>query len=366
MKASEIINVLQQFAPLSYQESYDNSGLQVGDPNVEINSALLSLDFTEEVLDEALARGCQLIIAHHPIIFSGLKSISGRSYVERVILKAIKNDLVLFAAHTNLDNMRQGVNQIICNKLRLNNTCILQPLKSSLRKLYTYAPESCADRVREALFAAGGGQIGHYSECAFSSKGIGTFKADHSANPVIGRAGGPREQVVEQKIEVIYPKHLEKHLLQALFATHEYETVAYELVSLENENAEIGAGMVGELTHPMAEVEFLSFLKNAMHCACIRHTALLGKPIKKVALCGGSGSFLLKEALRQEADIFITGDYKYHQFFDADHQLIIADIGHYESEQYTPELLQMIIAKKLPNFATLLSQTKTNPVNYFF
>ncbi|MEO6832299.1 MAG: Nif3-like dinuclear metal center hexameric protein [Chitinophagaceae bacterium] len=366
MKASEIIAVLNDFAPPIYQESYDNSGLQLGDANAEINTALLTLDITEAVLEESMERGCQMIIAHHPIIFSGLKSLTGRNYVERIVMKAIKNDIVLFAAHTNLDNMREGVNAMICKKLGLKNTSILQPTKNTLRKLYTYAPESTATAVREALFAAGAGAIGNYSECSFSASGTGTFKGNKDSNPTMGKAGGARENVAEQKIEVLFPKENETQILKALFAAHDYETVAYEIISLENENAEIGAGMIGYLERPMEEMDFLKMLKTKMQAACIRHTSLLHKPIQKVALCGGSGSFLLNNALAAGADVFITGDYKYHQFFDAEGRIVIADIGHYESEQFTPELMQMIIAKKLPNFATLLSETKTNPVNYFF
>lgn len=366
MKATEIIAVLNEFAPPVYQESYDNSGLQVGDKNAEIKAALLTLDITEAVLEEALARGCQMIIAHHPIIFSGLKSLTGRNYVERIVMKAIKNDIVLFAAHTNLDNMRGGVNAKICEKLGLVKTCTLQTAKNTLRKLFTYAPLDNVAAVREALFAAGAGEIGNYSECSFNTSGIGTFRGNVQSNPAIGVAGGEREKVEEQKIEVIFQKEKETQILKALFAAHKYEAVAYEIISLENENAEIGAGMVGFLESPMAEIDFLKLLKAKMQTSCIRHTSLLNKPIQKVALCGGSGSFLLNDAIAAGADVFITGDYKYHQFFDAEGRILIADIGHFESEQFTPELMQMIIAKKLPNFATLLSETKTNPVNYFF
>lgn len=366
MKASEIIAVLNQFAPLVYQENYDNSGLQVGDKNAKINAALLTLDITEEVLQEAIKRDCQMIIAHHPIIFSGLKSLTGKNYVERIVMNAIKHDILLFAAHTNLDNMRQGVNAIICDKLGLKNRSILQPSKDNLCKLYTYAPESAAMAVQEALFAAGAGAIGNYHECSFSQSGTGTFRGNEASNPTIGKAGGERETIAEQKIEVLFQKDKQAQILSALFAAHEYETVAYEIISLENENTEIGAGMIGFLENPMEEKAFLKMLQANMQTACIRHTPLLNKRIQKVALCGGSGSFLLNHALAAGADVFITGDYKYHQFFDAEGRILIADIGHYESEQFTPELMQMIIAKKLPNFATLLSQTKTNPVNYFF
>lgn len=365
MQANEIIAIIESFAPPAYQESYDNSGLQVGNAAAEITGVLLTLDITEAVIDEAIAKGCNMIVAHHPIIFSGLKRLTGRGYVERIVEKAIRQNVVLYAAHTNLDNARAGVNAIIAEKLGLEKTAILQMMRTTLRKLYTYAPQDAAEKVREALFAAGAGEIGKYRECSFNIPGTGTFKPDADANPVIGEAGGPRKWVDEVKIEVLVQQHKEARILQALFDNHPYEEVAFEFVHLHNANQELGAGLVGTLPQPMDEAGFLHHLKGAMNTSCIRHTPLRGKPIQKVALCGGSGSFLLKEALTAGADIFITADYKYHQFFDADGRIIIADIGHWESEQYTPELLRRIIAQKLPTFALLLSETQTNPVNYF-
>ncbi len=366
MRASEIISVIESFAPPVYQESYDNSGLQVGNPSTEVSGVLLSLDFTEAVIDEAARRGCNMIVAHHPIIFSGLKRLSGRNYVERVVIQAIKKDIILYAAHTNLDNARAGVNAIIAEKLGLTQTSILQMMTSTLRKLYTFAPHDAADKVREALFAAGAGDIGKYRECSFNSPGTGTFRPGADADPAIGEAGGQREAVSELKIEVIVPQHRETQVLRALFDAHPYEEVAFELIHLHNAHQDLGAGLIGTLPEPMEGRAFLELLRNKMNTPCIRHTALTDKPIQKVAICGGAGSFLLNQAKASGADAFITGDYKYHQFFDADGQILIADIGHGESEQYTPELLQRIIGEKLPNFALHLSETKTNPVNYFF
>jgi dinuclear metal center YbgI/SA1388 family protein len=365
MHASEIIAIIESFAPPVYQESYDNSGLQVGKPDTDVTGALLTLDITEAVIEEAVAKGCNMIVAHHPIIFSGLKQLSGRTYVERVVELAIRKDVILYAAHTNLDNVRAGVNAIIAEKLGLRQTAILQMMRATLRKLYTYVPLNAADKVRDALFAAGAGDIGKYQECSFNTPGAGTFRPGQDADPAIGTAGGPREWVDEVRIEVLVQQHNEARVLKALFEAHPYEEVAFEIVPLQNASQELGSGMTGFLPEPMEEYAFLSYLKSAMNTACIRHTPLRGKPIQKVALCGGAGSFLLKEALAAGADIFITGDYKYHQFFDADGRIVIADIGHWESEQYTPELLRRIIAQKMPTFALLLSETQTNPVNYF-
>ena len=365
MKVKDIIQTIEDFAPPAYQEGYDNSGLQVGYPDEEVKGVLLTLDVTEAIITEALDRGCNMIVAHHPVIFSGLKRITGRTYVERVVQMAIKNDISIYASHTNLDNMRGGVNAKIAEKLGLQNTTILSMMTNSLRKLYTFAPQKDADKVRDALFAAGAGDIGKYRECSFSSNGTGTFKPEANANPAIGEAGGVREWVDEVKIEVLVQRHKEAQVLKALFENHPYEEVAYEFIALQNPNQEMGAGMLGMLPEPMDEMEFLAFLKEKMQADCIKYTALSGKKIEKVAVCGGSGSFLLREAIGAGADVFITADFKYHQFFDAEGRIVIADIGHYESEQFTVELFKEILNKKFPNFALLLSNLSTNPVKYF-
>lgn len=366
MLVKDIIQAIEAYAPPVYQESYDNSGLQIGNVNDEVKAVLISLDITEAVMDEALQRGANMIVVHHPLLFSGLKQISGRNYIERIVHKAIKNDLNIYACHTNLDNVHNGVNDKIAEKLGLQNTRILSPLGDSLYKLYTYAPANVADKVREALFAAGAGNIGKYAECSFNMLGTGTFKPGAETNPAIGNAGGAREQVEETKIEVLVDKASQSRVINALFAAHPYEEVAYELVAIRNQNQELGAGMIGELTEAIDEQELLNIIKNNLKAPVVRHTALRGKKIKKIAVCGGSGSFLLKDAIRAGADIFITADFKYHQFFDADGKIVIADIGHYESEQYTGEIFKDIINKKFPNFATLLSNLSTNPVNYYY
>lgn len=366
MLVKNIIKAIEDFAPPVYQESYDNCGLQVGDYNQEVSGVLLTLDVTEPIVEEAIERGCNMIVAHHPLLFSGLKSISGKNYIERVVRMAIKNDISIYAAHTNLDNVYNGVNAKFASRLGLVNTRLLSPKGGTLSKLYTYAPFDAADKVREAMFAAGAGSLGKYRECSFNTAGKGTFRAEEDADPAIGEAGGPREEIDELKIEVLVEKHTEQAVLQALRSAHPYEEVAYELVPLPNVNQEIGSGMIGELPAPMDELEFLAFLKQHMKTDCIRHTPLSGRPVKKVALCGGSGSFLLKDAIRNNADIFITGDFKYHQFFDAEGKIVIADIGHYESEQFTVEIFEDIIKDKFPNFAVLLSNLNTNPVKYYY
>lgn len=365
MQIKDILSEIEIFAPLAYQESYDNCGVQVGDVAAEVTGALLTLDVTEAVVDEAIAHNCNLIIAHHPLIFSGLKKITGRNYVERVVINAIRNNITIYAAHTNLDNVRAGVNNKIAEKLGLVNRRILAPVSGKLYKLYTFAPVTAADAVRDALFAAGAGHIGNYSECSFNTNGQGTFRAAANAQPAIGIAGGAREQVEETRIEVLVAEPVKGNVIKALKEAHPYEEVAYELIKIENSHQEIGAGIVGELREAITHEAFLALLKTNMQAAGIKYTAPVGMHVKRVAVCGGSGSFLLGNAIGAGADAFVTADFKYHQFFDAEGKIMIADIGHYESEEYTIEIFSEIIKKKFPNFAIRFSKINTNPVNYY-
>jgi dinuclear metal center YbgI/SA1388 family protein len=365
MKLKDLIKHLESIAPLAYQEDYDNAGLLVGNENNEVHSALVALDCTEAIVDEAILHNCDLIITHHPIIFKGLKKLNGKNYIERVILKAIKHDIALYAIHTNLDSVQQGVNKVICDRLGIVNPVMLSPKKGQLKKLVTYCPLAEADAVRDAVFAAGAGNIGNYSECSFNSTGSGTFKGNEETDPYVG-VPGIRHQEQEVKIETIFRAQEERKVLLALFETHPYEEVAYDIYPLENKNQEVGAGMVGFLEAAMDANNFLQLVKTQMKASVIRHTEILPKPIRKVAVCGGSGSFLLKDALAAGADAFVTADFKYHEFFDAEQKLIIADIGHFESEQFTSNLLLDIIKEKFPNFAIRLTAQNTNPINYFF
>jgi dinuclear metal center YbgI/SA1388 family protein len=363
MKIKEIIAHIESIAPLAYQEAYDNSGMICGNPDAEAKSALVTLDCTEEVLDEAIALGCNLIVAHHPIVFSGLKKITGKNYVERVLIKAIKNDITIYAAHTNLDNVHNGVNAQIAKKLGLSNTRILSPRSGQLRKLITFCPIDKAEEVRKAIFAAGAGHIGNYDECSFNAEGFGTFRAGDNADPYVGEKGKEHREK-ELKIESIYSLANESAIVAALLAAHPYEEVAYDIIPLANTHKMIGSGMVGELDMEIDEMTFLKNLKKLMQTDCVRHTKITGKRVKKVAVCGGSGSFLLNEAIGSGAEVFVTADFKYHQFFDADNKIVIADIGHYESEQFTKQLFYDLLTKKFPIFAVHLSKINTNPINY--
>ncbi|MFB6455077.1 Nif3-like dinuclear metal center hexameric protein [Chitinophaga sp. Hz27] len=363
MKIKDIIQVIEQYAPLQYQESYDNAGLIFGDASREVTNVLLTLDATEEVIDEAIARGCNLVVAHHPIVFGGLKKINGNNYVERVAIKAIKHDVAVYAAHTNLDNVRNGVCAEMASRLGLTNCRILQPKKGLLKKLYTFVPAADAEKVRNALFEAGAGHIGNYSECSYNGEGQGTFKAGVGTDPYVGKVG-ERHFETETKLEVIFPLYLEGRVIQALLGSHPYEEVAYDIVTLDNMYHEVGSGLVGELPEEMDELVFLKLVKARFGTGCVKYTSLRGKSVKKIALCGGAGSFLLKRAIGVGADVYISSDFKYHEFFDADNQIVIADIGHFESEQFTVELFYHILTEKFRNFAPLKSTIKTNPVNY--
>lgn len=363
MQLKEIIQFLEDKAPSSLQESYDNSGLICGHSSMEIKGAIICLDSTEDIIDEAISHGFNLVIAHHPIVFSGIKKFNGKNYIERAIIKAIKNDIAIYAIHTNLDNVIHGVNAKIAEKIGLVNCRILSPMKNKLLKLSTYVPHEHAEKVKEALFSAGAGHIGNYSECSFTTVGEGTFKGGDVSNPVYGEKN-IRFKGHESKIEVILESYKQSQIFSALKEAHPYEEVAYEFILLANNWQDVGAGMIGELPSEMDATEFLKSLKVKMKTDCIRHTKTLKKAVKKVAICGGSGSFLLEDVKRAGADIFITSDFKYHQFFDADGSIVIADIGHYESEQYTIELLSDWLSEKFPTFALRLTEINTNPINY--
>ncbi len=359
----EVTSYLETLAPKSLQEGYDNCGLLTGNPDDRVTGILVTLDCTEGVVEEALHLKCNLIIAHHPIIFKGLKKITGQNYVERTIIKAIKNDVAIYAIHTNLDHVYMGVNKKIAEKLGLLNLKILAPKKNTLCKLVTFAPIVKSTEILEVLYKAGAGQIGNYKNCSFRVFGTGTFLPAFNTNPHIGQPGKP-EETEEARIEVIFPEHLTSAIVDILKKEHPYEEVAYYVSRIENENQEVGAGMIGELPTAEEPKVFLERLKHVMKAECVRYTSLIKRPIKKVAVCGGSGSFLLPNAIQAQADAFVSADFKYHEFFDADGQILVADIGHFESEQYTKELLKEVLEEKFPTFAINFSNTITNPISY--
>jgi len=363
MKLSEIIAVFESYAPLSYQESYDNAGLTVGDTGMEISAALLCIDVTEAVVDEARQQGANLIISHHPVIFKPLKQLTAGTGPERIIISAITYKIALYCAHTNMDNISGGVNRKICQKLNLEKTRILSPLPNSLRKLVTFVPTASAEEVRSALFAAGAGNIGAYDSCSFNLEGKGSFRASEGSNPYAGEIGKLHFEN-ETRIETIFPAVWKTRIIKALLKVHPYEEVAYDIFPVENEYEQAGWGMIGELKEPVNSLDYLQQIKDIFRCQVIRHTRVISKTVKKIAVCGGSGSFLIHRARSSGADMFITGDLKYHQFFDAEDLIVIVDIGHFESEQFTIEIFYEILKKNLPNFAIHFSSIQTNPIYY--
>lgn len=364
MKLKELTAYLESFAPLELQEPYDNSGLLVGDPNQEILQALISLDCTEDVVDEAIRTGCDVIISHHPIIFKGLRRLTGSTSVERVVMKAIRHGIALYAIHTNLDNVIGGVNARIADRLGLQKRAVLSPKAGLLEKMIAFVPRSHVESVRQALFDAGAGKIGDYDQCSFNAAGYSTFRGLEGSDPFVGEVGEQHREE-ETRMEIIYPQYLHRKIQIALLESHPYEEPAFDRIAVKNDCFEAGAGMIGMLEKPMDELEFMAHLKHALRVSVIRHTEFLNKPIERVAVCGGSGGFLLKDAVRSGADVFITADFKYHEFFDADGQVLIADVGHFESEQFTSELLLEIIQKKFTTFAVRLTGINTNPINYY-
>jgi dinuclear metal center YbgI/SA1388 family protein len=370
MKIKDVVAMLEELAPLAYSEDFDNTGLLVGNPEASVSGILVTLDTLETVVDEAIAKKCNLIVSFHPIIFSGLKKFTGKTYVARVVEKAIKNDIAIFSNHTALDNAWQGVNAMICEKLGLKKRSVLIPQKDAIKKLITFVPKKDAEKVRNALFEVGAGSIGNYEKCSFNLDGTGSFMGKDNSNPVVGQKGQLHFEE-ETQLGITFAKHLQNTVLRTLFETHPYEEVAFELTTLENGNQQLGMGMIGEMGQPMAAEEFLQFLKKTMKTECVRHSALLDKQIKTVAVLGGSGSFAIEAAKSAGADAFVSADFKYHDFFKAENTILLADIGHYESEQFTKELLYAFLKKKISSFAPALSVGKvhlselnTNPISY--
>ena len=363
MRIKEILQVIETLAPLPLQEEYDNSGIQVGDPNREATGVLLCIDITEEVIDEAISLKCNLIIAHHPIAFKSFKSLTGKNYVERCMIKAIKNDITLYAAHTNLDNANGGVNFKLASMMGLENVRILTPKRNSLLKFITTVPHSHATTVRNAIFNAGAGDIGEYDSCSYNLKGEGTFRPKQGASPHVGEIGALHFEP-EVRIETVIPVMRKNEVVRALIAVHPYEEPVYDLYPIENDWPEHGSGVVGVLPEPLSEQDFLYMLKDVFKLHHVRHSHLRGKEIREVALCGGSGAFLIGQAIDYGADVLITGEAKYNDYYDVEDKLLLAVIGHYESEICTKDIFYDVISKKYPNFVMHLSAFDSNPVNY--
>ena len=363
MTVKYITNLIEDHAPLLLQEDFDNSGLLVGDANLEVSGVLLSIDITEAVIEEAIEHKLNLIISHHPLIFRGLKQIIGKNEVQRCVAKAIKNDIAIYSSHTNMDNVLNGVSGRMAEKIGLKNLKILSQKPNSLVKLITFVPVNQASDIRKALFEVGAGHIGNYDECSFNTEGYGTFRAGDNTNPYVGEKAQQHREP-ETRLEVIVPKYLINNVVGALLTAHPYEEPAYDIIPLLNIWNTVGLGVVGELEREMDEIDFLYNLKEIFQLKTLKYTSLLNRKIKRIALCGGAGSEFLKDAIKAQADVFISGDFKYHDYFQAENHILIADIGHFESEQYTKDVFYEIITKKIPKFAVRISKVNTNPINY--
>jgi dinuclear metal center YbgI/SA1388 family protein len=365
MILKELISFLETWAHPSLAADYDNVGLQTGNPNWEVKAVLISIDCTEAVVNEAIALGANVIICHHPVIFKGLKSLTGKNYVERTVIQAIKYDTAIYAIHTNLDAKIDGVNYIVAEKLglKLDSLKVLRGEKQLLQSLTVYVPSQYVELVKNATFEAGAGQLGHYSSCSFQSQGEGQFKADENAKPFLGTLG-ILEKVEEMKLELTMPRYLTARVVEAMKKAHPYEEAAYSIQTLENQWEEVGTGLIGELPEPMPEYDFLIMVKTSLNVSLIRHTAFLGKPVKRIALSGGTCSFLIPDAIAKGADVFITADIKYHEFFNAEGKVLLADINHFESEQFTSELIGKRLIGKFANIAMFFSKAVTNPIQY--
>lgn len=363
MTVREVTSILESFAPLAFQEDYDNSGLIVGDANMEVTGVLLTIDVTPQVVAEAVAGGANLIVAHHPVIFKGLKRITGKSYVEQVVVDAIRNNIAIYAAHTNIDSVQGGVSFKMAEVLGLTNTQVLSPLTGQLVKLVTFVPTEYAEAVRQAMFNAGAGVIGNYDSCSFNIQGQGTFRAGDGTNPFVGEMGKIHFEP-EVRVETIVPRHILNAVVKAMVEAHPYEEVAYDVYPLDLPYKKAGLGVVGDLPEPMNTIDFVKHVKQQFRAPCVRYTNPVKDFISRVAICGGSAISLLNDAIAANADVFITADVKYHQFFDAENRIVILDIGHFESEQFTIDIFYDLLSKKISNFAVLKSKVRTNPINY--
>ncbi len=364
MKISEIVSFIESEFPKDLQESYDNSGLIAGDPNEEVKGILLAFDVTESVLEEANARGLNMVISHHPAVFQNLKRFTGASSTERILIYALRNNIALFSAHTNLDNHFNGLNKRLADTLGIKESSVLSPMEDKLQKLVTFVPVNHADKVRSAIFASGSGHIGEYDMCSYNVEGKGTFRGSASTHPFVGESGELHNEP-EVRIETIMPIYLQDEVVRALIAAHPYEEPAYDIYSLQNTWSQNGAGRIGNLDQPKNEKDFLEFVKQSLNSKVLRHSALTGKLIRKVAVCGGSGSFLINHAIASGADAFVSADFKYHQFYEGGRGVLLIDAGHFETEQFALQLFYDVLIKKIPNFAVHFSKSAINPVNYY-
>ncbi|MBS4014139.1 MAG: Nif3-like dinuclear metal center hexameric protein [Bacteroidetes bacterium] len=364
IKLKEILAAINSDIPFALQEEYDNSGLIIGNPDNVVSKGLICVDITEDLIKEAINEKCNVIISHHPIIFKGLKSITGKNYVENVIIEAIKNDIAIISAHTNVDNYYYGVNRKLGEAIGLKNLRILAPKNEILKKLVVFCPKDHAEKVRDAIFNAGAGRIGNYDCCSYNIDGKGSFRAVEGANPFVGEVNKLHFEE-EVRIETIFPDYIKHEIIKAMLKAHPYEEVAYDIYPLDNTFDRVGAGMIGVFEKPLNPKNFLDIVKEKLNIPVLKHSRIFAENISSVAICGGSGSVLLNHAVSQNADAFITADIKYNMFFEAENKLLLVDAGHFETEQFTSEVLYDVVSKKITNFALQISKKQYNSVHYY-
>lgn len=365
MLLKEVITQIEHKIILPQAEDFDNVGLLCGNADREVTGILVCHDALEAVVDEAAEAGCNLIVCFHPIIFSGLKSLTGKNYVERAVMKAIENKIAIYAVHTAWDNDYFGVNYRICEELKLKNQTILMPKKHGLQQLVVYVPKDYSEKVKQAAFDAGAGNIGFYDECSFSVSGKGNFRPLPGSDPFEGEEC-VRESTEEDVLYFIFESYRQKKVLAKVREAHPYEEMAYQIYQLENENAYEGLGRYGDLEEEMEECEFFNLVKETFALQVIRHSESIGKKIRRIGVLGGSGASGISAALAAGCDAYLTGDLKYHDFFRAEGRMLLCDIGHFESERFVTQQLFQIFSEKFTKFAVLKSNVNTNPVKYFF
>ena len=365
MTVGDLCGWLEQRAPLRFQEDYDNSGLLVGQRSWTVTGVLCCLDADEAVVHEAVARGCNVVLSHHPIVFKGLKRLTGATAVERTVALALKHNVALYAGHTNWDSIQGGVSFSLAQRLGLVAPRIMMPRGGELLNLVVYVPAEHASPVAEAAFGAGAGRIGAYDECHFSGSGTGTFRPLDGAQPFVGQIG-VREVADEHRLEFVLPKHRKSAVQQAVWAAHPYEEVAHSWISLDNSWSEVGYGAVGNLPEPIRLGDFLAVCAAQLGAESVRYsTSSLDRIVQRIAVCGGSGAEFAGAAAAAGADAYVTGDLKYHGFQDPPGGLVLVDVGHGESERPFIDDWAELIRSEFVTFAVLISETDNRPVRTY-
>ena len=364
MIIEELTTFIEDKFPLSQQESYDNCGLIVGDPKKTVKKVLLALDCTEQVIKEAKLKKADVIITHHPLMFSSINKLTANDYEGSLIIKLIKSDIALYAVHTNLDNSINGINKYLALKLGLKNLQILVGKEKTFKKIITFVPKAYSQKVITALSAAKAGNIGLYSHCAFVTEGSGCFKPEKGAKPFLGELS-KINQVEEVKLEMVFASENQKMIENSLKKAHPYEQPAFDIIELANPNPDIGAGIYGDLPAQINTAEFLKLVKTKLNLSYIRQSNSAKKFISKVAICSGAGFFVFEQAKRLNVDALVTSEIKHHEFLAAENNILLCDIDHHEGEIAAVNILDQIL-QKLENIDTLISKHNLSPAQIFF